>query len=76
MNEEQDHEVTQLIDGIGKLLDGKDNAVAIHALMTSLVIMILMGAPPDKRNKALVFIVKNMRDMVRDGTNAERMRMQ
>lgn len=76
MMQDQDHEVAQLIDDIGKLLDGKDNSVAVHALMTSLVIMILMGAPPDKRNKALVFIVKTMRDMVRDGTNAERMRMQ
>jgi len=76
MMQDQNPEVTQLIEDIGNLLDGKENAVAIHALMTSLVIMILMGAPPDKRNKALVFIVKNMRDMVRDGTNAERMRMQ
>ena len=74
--QDQDPEVTQLIDDIGKLLDGKDNVVAVHALMTSLAIMILMGAPPDKRNKALVFIVKTMRDMVRDGTNAERMRLQ
>jgi len=77
MNEEQDQKtINKLIDDIGGLLDGHENAIATHALMASLAIMVMMNAPPDRRNKALVYIFKSIRTMVRDGSNAERMRIQ
>jgi hypothetical protein len=66
----------KLIEDIGTLLDGHESAMAVHALMSSIAVMLLMSVPPDKRNKALVFIVKTLRDMVKSGTNAERMTMQ
>ena len=77
MTEEQDQKtINKLIDDIGGLLDGHENAIAAHALMTSLVIMIMMNTLPNERNKALVYIFKSIRTMVRDGSNVEQMRQQ
>jgi hypothetical protein len=66
----------KLVEDIGGLLDGHNNATAVHALISCLAVMLIMSAPPDKRNKALVFIIKTLRDMVKSGTNAERITMQ
>ena len=77
MTEEQDQKtINKLIDDIGGLLDGHENAIAAPALMTSLVIMIMMNTLPNERNKALVYIFKSIRTMVRDGSNVEQMRLQ
>lgn len=71
-----DERINQMVDDIAKVLDGSENALAVQALMTSLVIIILMGAPPNTRDAALRFVFKTMREMIKMGTKSERTYMQ
>jgi len=71
-----DTAVEELVDKIGAVLDGQENAIAVHALITSLAVLLLMSVSPSSRNTALVFIVKTLREMVKNGTNAEKARLQ
>jgi len=64
--------VMGLVDKIGKVLDGHENAHAVQALISSLALMILMSISPDERNRAMVFIFKTLRELVKRGTKKER----
>ena len=66
----------KLIDDIGKLLDGHENATAIQALMSTMVVCTLMSVPPNGRDNAMKYIFKTMREMMRKGTNNERQYIQ
>jgi hypothetical protein len=69
-------QIEMLIEKIGDVLDGHDNAIVVPALISSLAICTLVAVPPYARNTALKFIFKSMREMVEQGTDSEKMRMQ
>ena len=74
MNEQA--EIEMLIEKIGAVLDGHDNAIVVPALISSIVICTLVSVPPELRNTALKFIFKTMREMVKHGADNERVTMQ
>jgi len=69
-------EIEMLIENIGSVLDGHDNAIVVPALISSLAICTLVSVPPDSRSTALKFIFRSLREMVKQGADSERMRMQ
>lgn len=68
--------IETLIEEIGVVLDGHDNAIVVPALISSIVICTLVSVPSQHRNTALKFIFKTMREMVKQGTESEKMSMQ
>ena len=68
--------IEELIEKIGSVLDGHDNAIVVPALISSIAICTLVSVPQEQHNTALKFIFKTMREMMKSGVRAEKMSMQ
>ena len=73
---ENNEVVEGLIAGMNELFDGKSTADVAHGLIVSLASLLLTQVPPQARNQAMVFMVKTLRGMVKDGERFEKQRMQ